>query len=116
MKRILFTSVFLTGLLFGGTYTTTEAANHMGENATICGIVSGGYYGKSLKGKPTFINLDGAYPNHVFTIVIWGSDRHKFSSPEERYNNKNLCATGIIDSYKGRPQIVVSEKSQLGNR
>ncbi len=40
------------------------------------------------KGQPTFINLDGSYPNQVFTIVIWGENSHKFSSLEKRYNDK----------------------------
>lgn len=50
---------------------------------------------------------------NIFTIVIWGSDRHKFNSPERRYNNKKICATGTISSYRGIPQIVVTNKSQL---
>ncbi len=113
MKRLLLVPILATGFLYGGSFPTTEASSHIGENATVCGIVSGGHYARSSKGQPTFINLDGAYPNQIFTIVIWGSDRHKFSSPERRYNDKRLCATGTIDSYRGTPQIVVANKSQL---
>ena len=113
MKKLLPALILATGLLFGGSYATSEASSHIGESATVCGIVSGGHYARSSKGQPTFINLDGAYPNQIFTIVIWGSDRHKFSSPERRYNDKRICATGTIDSYRGTPQIVVTNKSQL---
>ena len=113
MKRIFLTILAATSVLLSATLSTSEAPSHMGEQATVCGIVYGGYYAKSSKGQPTFINLDGAYPNQKFTIVIWGDDRYKFKSPERRYNNKKLCATGIIESYRGVPQIVISNKSQI---
>lgn len=113
MKKVLLMPILTIVFLFGGTYTTKEATNHIGEYAKVCGVVSGGYYANSSKGRPTFINLDGIYPNQNFTIVIWGSDRHKFSLPERRYNNKKVCATGNISSYRGIPQIVVTNKSQL---
>ncbi len=113
MKRLLFIPFFITGLLFGGNYTTNEASNHIGENSTVCGTVSSGHYARSTRGKPTFINLDGSYPNQTFTIVIWGSDRDQFGSPERKYNGKKICVTGIIDSYRSVPQIVVTDKSQL---
>jgi antitoxin HicB len=37
------------------------------------------------KGQPTFLNLDQPYPTHIFTALIWGSDRPKFGQPEETY-------------------------------
>lgn len=102
-----------TAFLFGGNYTTNEASSHIGENATVCGMVSGGHYAKTSNGQPTFINLDGRYPNQNFTIFILGKNRHNFSSPERSYNGKNICVTGIIKMHKGTPQISVSDKSQI---
>jgi hypothetical protein len=29
-----------------------------------------------------FLNLDQPYPREVFTVLIWGSDRAKFGTPE----------------------------------
>ena len=113
MNKILLTLILATGLLFGGSYTTDQAANHVGENGTVCGIVTGGKYAKSSRGKPTFINLDGRYPYQKFTILIWGENRHNFNSPEKRLNGKNVCVTGYIDSYRGIPQIEVTNKSQI---
>ena len=113
MKKLITMFILAGVLVFGQTYTTSEAISHIGESATVCGVVSGGHYARSSKGKPTFINLDGVYPNQTFTVVIWGDDRYKFSSPERRYNDKKICVSGMIDSYRGVPQIVVSEKSQI---
>ena len=102
-----------TTLLFSSNYTTNEASMHIGENATVCGTVSGGYYAKRSNGQPTFINLDGRYPNQKFTIFILGKHRHNFSSPERSYNGRTICVTGVITKYKGKPQIKASDESQI---
>jgi len=71
------------------------------------------HYAKSVKGEPTFLNLDEAYPEHIFTVLIWGEDREKFSKPEVRYKNQKICITGEIGSYRGIPQIILHLKNQL---
>jgi|SRR6266700_8232835 len=52
--------------------SASEAKDHVGESATVCGGVASTHYAASSRGKPTFINLDRAYPNQIFTILIWG--------------------------------------------
>ena len=44
------------------------------------------------------MDLDEPYPRQIFTILIWGSDRPKFGEPEVKYENKKVCATGLITS------------------
>ena len=79
-------------------------------------------YAQSSSGRPTFINLDKPYPNHSFTLVIWGDNRGNFGEPPERtYMNQRICVTGMIESYRNSPQIVVTTPSQItregsGNR
>jgi hypothetical protein len=90
-----------------------EAKNHVGETATVCGEVASTRYASSTKGHPTFLNLDKPYPNHIFTIVIWGSDRGKFGTPESEYRGKHLCVTGKISDYHGTPEIVAADPGQL---
>ena len=113
MKKILFLPLLLTALLFGQTYSTSQAAAHIGEYATVCGVVSGGYYAKSSRGKPTFINLDGKYPNQAFTVVIWGEHRAQFGTPEKQYKNRKICVKGTIDTYRNIPQIEVESPGQI---
>jgi hypothetical protein len=55
--------------------TPAEAANHIGETATVCGKVASTHCAARSHGHPTFINLDKPYPNSPFTVLIWGSDR-----------------------------------------
>ena len=52
--------------------TPMEAAKHVGENATVCGVVASVHTVSSSKGSPTFVNLDKPYPNQIFTVLIWG--------------------------------------------
>jgi micrococcal nuclease len=72
------------------------------------------HFAAKSKGQPTFINLDKPYPNQVFTVLIWGSDRGKFEKPPETlYSGKEICVTGMVQSYQGRPEIIVKDPSQI---
>ena len=93
--------------------TAAEAKDHVGERATVCGHVASTRYSVRSKGQPTFLNLDAPYPTQIFTIVIWGSDRPKFGEPETKYRDTRVCATGLIRSYRGTPEIESSEPSEI---
>jgi len=73
------------------------------------------HYAVRTKGIPTFLNLDQPYPNQLFTILIWGSDRGKlkFGNPESRYSNKKVRVTGLIKDYKGIPEVIVERPTQI---
>jgi hypothetical protein len=93
--------------------SASEAKNHVGEKATVCGEVASTHYAARSRGNPTFINLDKPYPNQIFTVLIWGSDRPKFGDPEETYRSKSICVTGKISDYKGVPEIIAYEPTQI---
>jgi hypothetical protein len=93
--------------------TTAEANAHVGEQATVCGLVASTHHAATSRGQPTFINLDKPYPNEVFTILIWGSDRPKFGNPEQKYSGKHVCVTGTIGSYRGVPEIIAHDPGVL---
>jgi hypothetical protein len=95
------------------TLTAVEARNHVGERATVCGEVASTRYAATSRGNPTFINLAKPYPDQVFTALIWGNDRLKFGDPEQEYRDKHICVTGKIMDYKGIPEIVTYEPSQI---
>ena len=94
--------------------TAAEAKQHVGEFTTVVGTVVSGKYISRSKGKPTFINLDKPYPNQIFTILIWGSDRSNFKQPPESlYYGKKIAVTGVIIEYKGITEIIVRNPSQI---
>jgi hypothetical protein len=94
-------------------YTADQAKNHVGERATVCGVVASAHLAASSKGQPTFLNLDKPYPSQIFTILIWGSDRAKFGNPERDYARKNICVSGAIEEYRGTPEIIARSPSQI---
>src|ERR1700685_4638484 len=80
--------------------TAAEAKDHIGDGATVCGKVASTHYAKSSRGEPTFLNLDEPYPKEIFTILIWGSDRGKFGTPESEYTGLQVCVSGKITNYR----------------
>jgi len=106
--------VLLAGVGYAQTsVSAAEAKSHVGERATVCGEVASTRYAARTRGNPTFINLDKPYPNQIFTVLIWGTDRPKFGDPEELYRNKHICITGKISDYKGVPEVVAYEPPQI---
>lgn len=97
----------------GGSISAAEAANHVGESARVCGRVAGAKYSTETRGQPTFLNLDRAYPDHVFTALIWGSKRSAFPYAPESLRGQRICVKGTIELYKGRAEIIVSSPSQI---
>jgi hypothetical protein len=115
--RILSTLFFLLSIALlpamAETITAADAKNHIGEQATVCGKVVGEKTQASSRGEPTFINLDTAYPNQVFTILVWGDDRKNVG--ELPHAGSRVCASGVIKGYKGVPEIVVRSSGQLSH-
>ena len=114
--RVLLISILLISAVLaqaGARLTAVEARDHVGETATVCGAVASAHYAARTRGTPTFLNLDKPYPNQMFTVLIWGTDRPKFGAPEERYGNKAICASGKIEIYRGVPEIIARDPEQI---
>lgn len=90
-----------------------EAKNRIGQHASVCGKVSSIAQSMKSSGKPTFLNLGPAYPKHIFTVLIWGKHRAKFSYDPESLEGKNVCVSGIIEQYRGIAQIEVRSERQI---
>jgi hypothetical protein len=97
----------------GASLAPAEAINHVGQTHTVCGRVASAKYATNANRQPTFLNLDKPYPNHVFTAVIWGSDRTAFSYAPESLADHRICVTGTIRLYRGKAEIIVSGPSQI---
>ena len=80
----------------------------------VCGLVAATKYAAGARGRPTFLDFGGAYPDQVFQAVIWGADRARFhEAPEQAYLHKQVCVTGRIRVYRGKPEITVKDPAQL---
>jgi len=96
------------------TVSPEDAASHVGESATVCGIVASAKFATGSRAQPTFLDLGKPYPNSAFTAVIFGDDRAKFGTPETTLRGKRICVTGQIRDYRGKPEIILNDPSQLG--
>ena len=90
-----------------------HAMAHFNQIGTVCGEVASSMYATSSKGRPTYLNIDKPYPDHIFSAVIWDEYRAQFGIPEQRYKEKWICVTGRIIAYQGVAQIEVQEREQL---
>jgi hypothetical protein len=93
------------------TLTTSQARSHDGDKATVCGIVGNEHVAMGSRGKPTFIDLDSAFPNQVFAILVWEEDRQKVGALPR--TGEHVCATGSINYYHGVPRIIVRNSTQF---
>src|SRR5215472_12133821 len=88
------------------TILASDASQHVGERTTVCGRIASEHTATRSRGTPTFINLDKPYPNQVFTVLVWGSDRASVGAIP---SSGRLCATGVITEYRGTPEIVIKD-------
>ncbi|MGI0135129.1 MAG: DNA-binding protein [Candidatus Micrarchaeaceae archaeon] len=95
------------------TLTPEQAVSAVGQTATVCGIAASVHFAYRSHGQPTFVNLEKPYPNQVFTIVIWGSDRGRFKPSPESWQGKKICVTGLIKSYRGNPEVIARSPEQI---
>jgi hypothetical protein len=71
-------SLLVLSVVFGLWGFSTSAAPlspedvkaHIGEIATVCGVVASAEYEANEQSRPTLLDLGKAHPNAVFTAVI----------------------------------------------
>lgn len=116
IRAIVLALILYTPSFAQKTLTATEAKDHIGEKATVCGTVASTHYAAQSKGTPTLVNLDKPYPNQAPTILIWGEGLSKFTDKPSTWEGKKVCATGTISSYRGSPEIVAKSPDQVSKQ
>lgn len=88
--------------------------DHIGDSVKYCGKVVSAIVMERMSKAPAFLNIDGAHPNQVFTVVIWKPERELFTNkPEKFYVDKNVCVYGRPEKYREQLQIVIRSESQI---
>ena len=90
-------------------YSPVEAAKHIGETASVEGVVSST---RELASKQVFLNFGAPFPNHDFTAVVFANDRKKFGDLAG-LRGKSVRVTGKIEDYRGKPEIKLTSLDQL---
>ena len=52
-----------------------DAKRHIGESATVCGVVASAKFEANAPAKPTLLDLGKRYPHAIFSAVIYGDNR-----------------------------------------
>lgn len=59
-----------------------------------------------------FFNIGGFFPNQKICLIIFNNDRYLFPDVQS-YEGKNIVINGTVTSYRGKPQIILKNQSQL---
>lgn len=119
MRRVLIivTLVLLSSqLAWAGKPKGIEAKyafQRVGKTVTVCGVVESSRYLQGSGREPTFLNFADTYPKYPFTVVIWGDTRAQFDYAPESLKGQSICVRGLIETYKSKPQIVVTSPKQI---
>jgi len=105
----IFALLFISALSYSqDTVSSKDAKNFIGETKIVRGIVSSIFV--SNKGT-VLINFDEAYPNATFVAVIkTGNTGVDYGDVKK---GSILTITGKIEEYKGKPEIILNDQSQI---
>jgi hypothetical protein len=90
-----------------------DISKHMGDSVKICAQVFGGRFFEQSKNQQTLINVGAAFPNSPLTVVLPKALREKYANPETNWKDKNVCFTGKLIEFKGKPEIIVYDENQI---
>ena len=91
------------------TITPAEASKHVGQEVIVQGTIDQIVNTVNLT---THINFGGRYPNHVFTATILKAKQPLFTRVKD-YEGKVAQVRGVVRLYRGKPEIMLNEPSQL---
>jgi len=86
-----------------------DAENYIGKKVMVCSRV----YGEKELPTINFINVGARYSNNPLTIVIFPGDIQNFNKGLEVYEDKNICVTGTIKEYRGKPEIIITKPQDI---
>ena len=113
MKKYTFLFALIFSFYFAKSQTLVlakDASQYVGKTVTICDSV---YTTKALD-KLTLINLGGAYPKELITLVVNKVDESKFpAEPASMLLGNHVCVTGVVTEFKGKVQSLVTEPKQI---
>lgn len=115
MKKILLISalVFISQFAFSQTIPLDSVYKYKGKTVTVCSKVVDIYMSKDKKGG-TYLNFGKPFPYQTFQVVIFKKDLGNFSyNPFEFLEQKNVCVTGEVIFFKGKPEIIATKEAQI---
>lgn len=109
-------SIKYTLPLYSQEISLDDVKSYVGKHDTVkvCGKIFNGRYLQNVERGPTLLNIGGFFPNQKLTAVIFEEDRKHFpQNPETYFSNTNVCITGLVIDYNGKPEIVLKNRNQI---
>jgi len=85
-----------------------EASAYVGKYVTVKGYIAQ----VTKREKIAYLNFVEEYPRSPFAAVIFASRFSDFGNIQ-KYEHRNVEVTGIVSTYKGNPQIILNDPSQI---
>src|SRR5689334_11640216 len=110
-NKILLSALFLfifTAVSFSqDEISSKDAKNFIGETKTVKGVIASVFV--SNKGT-VLLNFDDVHPNESFVAVIKKDSGIAYDNITK---GSTVTVTGKIEDYKGLPEIIINEQSQI---
>ncbi len=91
-----------------------DAKNHPGETVKICTKIYGGKSILNARDTLTLLDAGQPYPDAPLRLVIRGQAQREFTGDIVKYyKGMDVCISGQIKLYKGKPEIEVTDKAQI---
>ncbi|RYZ26301.1 MAG: hypothetical protein EOO10_15935 [Chitinophagaceae bacterium] len=87
-----------------------EISRHVGDSV----LVEGKVYGTSRAGKQLLLNVGGAFPRQVLTIVL-DEEMQKVLEGPLKSELQQIKIAGKVEIYRNKPRIVVKHPAQIHN-
>ena len=89
------------------TISPNEAAAHVGQNVTVEGVAT-----VHVSRNATFIDIGGKYPHEALSAVIFKKRQTVFGDVT-RYDGKVVDVEGSVRMYRGKPEIILYDPSEI---
>lgn len=86
-----------------------DAAKHYGEYATVEGTIVATHN----SGKACFLDFHPDYKRYFTAVIFASAFSHFPANPENYYYGKKVRVSGYIKEYKGKPEIILNDPSQI---
>lgn len=113
-RMVLLAAICGLGSVPTGAQTTTvpanDAAQHVGQRVTIEGVVAKIF---TSRNGNTFLDFGAAYPNELFTGWIPQNSALSADPALWSLRGRRVKVTGIVELYRGKPEIKIVSTDQL---
>ena len=116
MKSIILSVFFLISLntfAQSDTISAATAKNYIGKEVVLKGTLKGFKPFKDRNGKDImFLDIDASYPDTEIGVTVFPDAFSEVNLKPEDIG-RTVFITGIIEEYRGKPSLPISEGTQL---